>query len=54
MVGARLNLSPQFVVLADVGAVYFLQPSAPPVGLPPSTPFGLLATVGLGFNLLPQ
>jgi hypothetical protein len=54
MVGARLNLSPQFVVLADVGAVYFRLPSSPPEGLPPSTPFGLLATVGLGFNLLPQ
>jgi hypothetical protein len=54
MVGARLNLSPRFVVLTDVGAVFFRQTSAPPEGLPPATPFGLLATVGLGFNLLPQ
>jgi predicted nucleic acid-binding Zn-ribbon protein len=53
MVGARLNLSPRFVVLGDVGAVYFRQPS-PPQGLPLFTQFGVLATVGLGFNLLPQ
>jgi tetratricopeptide (TPR) repeat protein len=51
MVGARLNLSPQFVALADVGAVYFFLPSRQ-VGDLRSTQFGVLASVGLGFNLL--